>query len=90
MKIFFKAFYVTMNSKKGFHRYYRHVKSGREYIYISKARLERNLQPVVVYKSLNASGSSPAQEIMWVRPEKEFFDGRFERIDWIEGAVKKD
>ena len=31
---------------------YKHLKSGGKYLYITSARLESNLTPVVVYKSL--------------------------------------
>lgn len=47
-----------------------HLKSGGKYILIGKGKLEWNLQPVVIYKSTKTND-------LWVRPEKEFFDGRF-------------
>ena len=52
------------------HKQYVHLKSGLKYLLIGKGRLEWNSQPIVVYRSVKT------KEI-WVRPEDEFFDGRF-------------
>jgi len=49
---------------------YRHLKTGGKYLLIGKAKLEWNLKPVIVYKSLKTGD-------IWVRSEEEFYDGRF-------------
>lgn len=50
---------------------YKHVKSGGLYVLeIQNALLEVNKESVVVYRSLETNQ-------VWVRPHKEFFDGRF-------------
>lgn len=49
---------------------YQHLKTGGLYEVLGMARLEWNLDPVVVYRSEH-DGS------LWVRPEAEFYDGRF-------------
>jgi hypothetical protein len=51
-----------------------HKKSGGAYKIIAVAKIETGLTPSVVYQSL-VHGDT------WVRPEKEFLDGRFERVD---------
>jgi hypothetical protein len=52
---------------------YKHLKTGGRYLFIGKAKLEWNLHPVIVYKCIKS-------EQIWVRPEKEFFDGRFIQV----------
>jgi hypothetical protein len=54
------------------HRY-RHLKTGGTYKVIAHGKLEWSLAPVVIYEA-EKDGT------IWVRPEAEFFDGRFERI----------
>ena len=54
---------------------YKHLKTGCHYLLIGKAKLEWNLNPVIVYKSLE-------NDKLWVRPEKEFFDGRFIEVKY--------
>lgn len=60
---------------------FRHVKRGTLYELIHQsARMQHgavsavDMQTVVVYRSL-------ADDSIWVRPRKEFFDGRFVRVD---------
>ena len=56
---------------------YRHKKRGTTYTVMGRATLQAegplDNTKVVIYQS-NIDGS------MWVRPEAEFFDGRFEHI----------
>lgn len=54
---------------------YRHTKSGGEYELLLLGHDEATLNPVVVY----AAADDP--EEIWVRPAKEFFDGRFVPIN---------
>ena len=56
-------------------RVYYHLKSHGLYRVISKsARLETTLEPMVVYKNITTGD-------VWIRPKKEFFDGRFKQIN---------
>lgn len=48
----------------------RHVKSGGDYTVICEATIEATMVPAVVYKA-EKDGT------LWVRPTKEFCDGRF-------------
>lgn len=51
---------------------YKHKKTGGYYTLVSRnAKIEATLEPVCVYRSLK-------DNTIWVRPESEFFDGRFE------------
>lgn len=52
----------------------KHERSGGYYIYLSNAILEANLEPYSMYRSLEG------REI-WLRPAKEFLDGRFVKDD---------
>lgn len=47
--------------------------SGGTYEFVCHALLEANCDPVVVYRSVSHGD-------YWVRPAKEFFDGRFIRV----------
>lgn len=49
--------------------HYRHLKTDRAYRIIGEGYIEATKQPVVIYEG--------ALNIWWVRPEHEFFDGRF-------------
>lgn len=49
---------------------YKHVKTGGDYVMLCNATLAVNGGPVVVYGSVNDG-------VIWVRPEGEFYDGRF-------------
>jgi hypothetical protein len=62
------------------HRY-RHVKSGGTYKVVAHGKLEWSLAPVVIYEA-EKDGT------IWVRPEAEFFDGRFERIAALSSPAK--
>jgi hypothetical protein len=63
---------------------WRHVKSGGEYEIVAIGRLqvsgELDMAECVVYKSLRGSGDYPVGSI-WVRPLKDFLDGRFVKVD---------
>lgn len=48
----------------------RHVKSGRDYTVVCEATIEATMTAAVVYRSDAGIG-------VWVRPLKEFCDGRF-------------
>lgn len=52
---------------------HRHLKSGGLYKILYLAKIEADLTPAVVYMGEDGS--------VWVRPEDEFFDGRFQKID---------
>ena len=57
---------------------YRHTKTGGTYRLMYHALIEHNLLPAVVYRS-------ESDNTAWVRPALEFFDGRFQPIEEIEG-----
>lgn len=51
-----------------------HLKSGRHYtVLTADAKIEATLERAVVYQSITDNS-------IWVRPHKEFMDGRFERV----------
>ena len=50
---------------------FRHKKTGGIYTLESYATIEATMTPAVVYRHFQT-------DELWVRPEKEFFDGRFE------------
>lgn len=51
-----------------------HKKTGNVYVYEGRATIEATMVPAIVYRQ---HGS----EIGWVRPEEEFFDGRFQLLN---------
>lgn len=51
---------------------WRHVKTGHIYDIVTFALIEKDLTPVVVYRSRVWKNQ------VWIRPLDEFFDGRFE------------
>ncbi len=54
---------------------YRHKKRGSTYKILHEgAVIEATEEKAVVYQCLESG-------IIWIRPETEFFDGRFERIE---------
>lgn len=55
---------------------YRHKKTGGVYSVIALGRNESTLEEVVVYKKYR---THRLQDV-WVRPMKEFQDGRFEEV----------
>lgn len=50
--------------------FYRHTKRGTVYRLINIGIQEASLEPVVIYSDVNTGA-------IWVRPAREFFDGRF-------------
>lgn len=52
---------------------YKHLKSGGLYKFLTHALIEADLTHAVVYESLETGQ-------VWVRPESEFFNGRFEEL----------
>lgn len=48
----------------------RHVKTGRDYIVVCEAIVEATMTGAVVYRSVDG-------DKVWVRPTREFCDGRF-------------
>ncbi len=52
---------------------YRHLKSGVIYNLIMTAKMEKDQEAVCVYRSMETFA-------VWVRPEAEFHDGRFELL----------
>ena len=48
----------------------RHVKSGRDYVVVCEAVIEATMTGAVVYRSVDG-------DKVWVRPMREFCDGRF-------------
>jgi hypothetical protein len=57
---------------------YRHIKTGGLYLLLGDCLIESDKTLAVIYRSM-----SDGQ--VWVRPTKEFFDGRFEFIDSANG-----
>ncbi len=53
---------------------YRHLKTGGLYTIVCAAEIEKTLAEVIVYRSVETGRT-------WVRPTKEFFDGRFKLED---------
>ena len=49
-----------------------HVKSGGKYRVLYHGILEKTLSPVVIYQGEDG--------VVWVRPDEEFYDGRFKPI----------
>ena len=56
---------------------WRHKKTGGLYQVVTQARVEATMIESIVYRSLNNGHC-------WVRPEAEFFDGRFEQAQVID------
>lgn len=52
---------------------WQHVESGGLYCIVGKGLLEADLTPVICYRSLWDGA-------VWIRPEEEFFDGRFRNL----------
>jgi hypothetical protein len=50
----------------------RHIKSGGQYYIVSKGKIEKTLEEVMIYCSVERADD------VWVRPLTEFCDGRFE------------
>jgi hypothetical protein len=63
-----------MHKLKG--QIYEHLNTGNRYEFLGMALLESTTQTMVIHRCLDS-------EMVWVRPAKEFFDGRFEIV--IEG-----
>jgi len=53
---------------------YRHVKTGGLYLLLGDCLIESDKTLAVIYKSM-------CDGRVWVRPTREFFDGRFEWVD---------
>ena len=66
-----KVFELEQQLKTAKPKLYRHVKTGGVYEFITGAQNESDMECVVVYKSVGNG-------IVWVRSNKEFYDGRFE------------
>lgn len=54
-------------------RYFLHVKTGGKYELLMIAQMESDRSRVCVYQSVDNG-------FLWVRPEKDFFDGRFKEF----------
>lgn len=54
-----------------------HMKSRKEYRVVGRAIIERDLTPAVLYR---ACGYGEADSPIWVRPVREFMDGRFQPL----------
>ncbi|HFE9155792.1 DUF1653 domain-containing protein [Streptococcus agalactiae] len=52
---------------------YKDNETGDIYHVMCHGKLEHNLKPVVIYQDL--------EDEVWVRPLKEFYDGRFEKVE---------
>lgn len=52
---------------------YRHVKTGGLYLLLGDCLIESDKTMAIIYKSLEDGQ-------VWVRPTKDFFDGRFELV----------
>lgn len=53
---------------------YLHHKTGGTYLVLFRGLMEADLKPVVIYTDF------PNRDNVWVRPEAEFFDGRFQCV----------
>lgn len=63
--------------------YYRHLKSGGIYkVLMTKALLEKTLEPQVVYQSMSVG-------TVFIRSMREFSDGRFEHVFVNFAAIEK-
>lgn len=62
-------------------RLFKHLKSGKYYWVINSTTMvrESDLEPVVAYTRVNRSNEK-MDDVIWIRPKKEFFDGRFKVI----------
>lgn len=58
--------------------FWKHLKTGGVYEIIRVARIESDLTPAIVYESMRGE--------VWVRPEAEFMDGRFEQVHLNQGG----
>jgi hypothetical protein len=56
---------------------FRHKKTGRIYILLMTANMEADGTHVCIYQRLD---HQTKDDITWVRPATEFFDGRFEQL----------
>ena len=52
-----------------------HLKTGKFYVVVCKAQLEKDQTPMIVYRSLSTGR-------IWIRPEAEFMDGRFKEMTY--------
>ena len=50
-----------------------HLKSGKTYTILDFGVMEATLEPMVLYRRVDLMPNGP----IWIRPCKEFFDGRF-------------
>lgn len=66
-----------------FGRNWLHKRSGKHYQVVATGFIEANLTPCVIYQA-KAGG------VIWVRPYKEFVDGRFECLDGVDGLWPRD
>lgn len=63
-------------------RYFKHVKTGKEYRLIDDdVMIEATMTPAVVYSAVLVGGGT------WVRPKSEFFDGRFVELPKPKGRA---
>ena len=63
-------------------RLFKHVKTGHYYWVISfSGILEKTQEQMVIYCRANPSDElGIGQRVHWIRPYKEFFDGRFKEV----------
>lgn len=62
--------------------FYLHQKTGNRYVIICRAKRESDQEPMIIYRKLNTDEK-------WVRPEAEFFDGRFIKQDLFKTSKKE-
>jgi hypothetical protein len=53
-----------------------HLKTGNLYMVFAIAKMEKDLEEVIVYVEASKNGPLPKGNV-WVRPKKEMYDGRF-------------
>lgn len=64
-------------------QYWRHKKTGHEYIIEGFCVIEASMAPAVLYRQ--HKGGEAYSATLWARPVTEFMDGRFELLSLSEG-----
>lgn len=62
---------------------WRHKKTGGLYQVVTRAKIEATMTDAIVYRSLDHGEH-------WVRPEAEFYDGRFEEVQVVAAPAERE